>query len=74
MLFAEIELLQQQCNVNLSTNFMNRSSDMRTLRSGKIYGKLSHAKMYVSAENTADAPATRDPERTKKIPTESRST
>ena len=42
---------------------MSFSPDLRTLRNGKTYCKISHPKISVNAENTVNASASSDPER-----------
>ena len=40
--------------MNLPTEFMSFSIDLRALRNGKTYSKFSHPKMSVSAKYTVD--------------------
>ena len=61
--FVSIEPLQLQYKFNVFTNFVSFSLNLRTLRNGKRYSEVSRPKMSVSAKNTANTFASREPER-----------
>ena len=64
ILFASIKPIITTAIVQYFSNFMSLFPDLKILRSRKIYSKLSHLKISMSTENTANTPASSDLEGT----------
>ena len=61
-LLLQLDHYNNKIKFNPFTEFMSFSPDLRAIRNGKINSTISHPKMSVSAENTTDTSAPRNPE------------